>query len=71
MKVKITFEGDSVADSDGLYAIANVGGLSSIVFEIGNNLYNRLKYREEITADMVFEEVAKIIEDEGIDLDKL
>ena len=71
MKVRIVFEGDSVLDSRDLYAVTNVGGLSSIVFEIGSNLYNRLKYKEEITVDMVFEEVAKIIEDEGIDLGKL
>lgn len=71
MKVKITFEGDSVMDSNGLYAVANVGGLASIVFEVGSNLYSRLKHKDEVTAEMVLDEVAKIIEEEGIDVNKL
>lgn len=70
IKLEVTFD-DSYELESSLYHLAMLQNYKSALFDISHNLYNRVKYKEVINADVVLEEVRKIIEEEGINIDKL
>jgi hypothetical protein len=70
LEVTITFR-DELEMRNGLYDLSMLSSYKSALFDISHNLYSRVKYKEVINADVVLEEVRKIIEEEGIDINRL
>jgi hypothetical protein len=54
-----------------MYHLSMLQSYKNALFDISHNLYSRVKYKEVINADGVLEEVRKIIEEEGIDINRL
>jgi hypothetical protein len=68
--VKITFDED-VDVVDALYHISMLQKYKNALFEITHNLWGRVKHFDDVSVDHLLAEISEIIEEEGIDINRL
>jgi hypothetical protein len=54
-----------------MYHLSMLQSYKNALWELSHNLYSRVKYKENLTVSEVLTEVNKIIEEEGIDINRL